>query len=206
MTRHGQNWSPSASDRIIRTDAFMRTFIAIELNQSVKEALHALSNRLRRSGVRASWVKPEAMHLTLRFLGEISEETADRIGDLLTEGYKGFTPFMIHVRGVGAFPELRKPSVVWAGVLALEGNLTQAQAVAEQAAVAVGLPPEERAYHPHLTLGRVKSRDQIEVLADYLSREQTFDGGAFRAMGVSLFSSKLTPKGPLYTRLRECRF
>ena len=184
----------------------LRTFIAIELPDAVKEALLMLSGRLRRSGVRASWVKPDAMHLTLRFLGEIPAEDAARIADFLAGRYQGLTPFEVHVSGTGAFPSVKRPSVVWAGAGPFEGPFVQAQAIAEEAACAIGLPREKRPFHPHLTLARVKEEQSAPRLTAYLARENEFRAGSFLATSVSLFSSQLTPQGALYDRLKEFVF
>ncbi len=181
----------------------MRTFIAIQLPEEIKEVLEELSGRLRKSGARANWVNPANVHLTLRFLGEISPEQVERIADLLAEGYSGTARFEVRVAGVGAFPNSHRPAVIWAGVGPLEGGLGRVQAVAEQAACAIGLAPEKRPFHPHLTLARIKDPQQGKRLIPYLEREESSYGGAFIVSGVSLFSSTLRPQGPLYQCLRE---
>lgn len=181
----------------------MRTFVAIETPESIRAALAELSQRLRRSGVHASWVKPQAMHLTLRFLGEITPEAAAQMGDVLATGYGGLGSFELRVAGLGAFPNLHNPAVVWVGVGPLEGDLSKAQCIAEEAALAIGLKREKRPFHPHLTLARIKDSKAGERLASHLARERTFDGGAFTVSAVSLFSSTLTPRGPIYRQLRE---
>ena len=184
----------------------MRTFIAIELNDAVREALWALSLRLQQSGVRASWAKPRSMHLTLRFLGEIPVEDVGRIGDLLAPRYAGTEPFSLRVAEAGAFPNARKPSVVWAGVGPLEGHLAQVQSTAEEAARAIGLAAEKRRYRPHLTIARIRDAAKASKLAPVLAREGAFDGGSFSVGSVSLFSSELGPGGAVYERLREFSF
>lgn len=184
----------------------MRTFIAIELPDAVRDALADLSSRLRKSGLRASWVRPDRMHLTLRFLGEVDIGQADRLRALLAHAYQPFEPFSLHVGRVGAFPNPRKPAILWAGVDPLEGSLSQVQAMAEESARSIGIPPETKPFHPHLTLARVKDRRNAPKLLPYIEREQDFDGGSFSVRSVALFSSRLTPKGPIYQRLQEFPF
>jgi 2'-5' RNA ligase len=181
-------------------------FVAIEVPEAVRQAVWALSNRLHKSGVRASWVKPEAMHLTLRFLGEVSAEDAERLGQFLAESYQDNSSFTLFVRGTGAFPNIRHPSVVWAGLEPLEGALAHVQQVAEDAAQRLGLAPERKRFHPHLTLARIRDAREAQALTPYLAREKDFELEAFAATGVTLFLSQLTPSGPIYSRLREFPF
>ncbi len=181
----------------------VRAFIAIELPDTIKEALGDLSQRLRPCGVRASWVKPERMHLTLRFLGEVSENDAERVGDFLEAAYRDLKPFEVTVAGVGAFPNLRRPSVVWVGVEPVRGSLARAQSVAEEAACHIGLPREKRAFRAHLTLARIKEERKADALTTLLEHERSFAGGSFSVRSVSLFGSRLTPKGPIYRHLRK---
>jgi 2'-5' RNA ligase len=184
----------------------VRTFIAIELPEEVRSAIGALSTRLRAADARATWVRPENVHLTLRFLGDLDGERIGTISGILAGAYKGMTPFTLCVRGTGVFPNPRRPSVVWAGVETLEGGLAQAQLAAESAARAIGLPPEEKRFHPHLTLARIRDGRAAGPLIEALEREQGFDGGEFTVRSVSLFSSRLTPHGSIYSRVQEFVF
>lgn len=184
----------------------MRSFIAIELPEAIQELLSELSARLRESGANASWVRPGNIHLTLRFLGEVDEDGLDRLAEVLSERYTSVSPFPLSVRGIGAFPNLRRPSVIWAGVGPVEGALTEVQAAAEAAAQAIGLPEESKSFHPHLTLARLRLPRGIEPLLARLQDEKDFSGGDFIANAVSLFSSELTPRGSIYRRLKEFRF
>ena len=184
----------------------MRAFVAIELPEAIREGMGVLNDRLRRCGVRASWTRRDRMHLTLRFLGDISDEAAGRVGEHLLKGAAGLDAFRLHVSGVGAFPNLRRPSVVWAGIGPLEGGLKGAHAVAEEAAEAIGLRPDRKPFHPHVTLARIRDARDAEPLMECLRSEANFDGGEFHARGMSLFSSQLTPHGPIYTCVQECPF
>lgn len=184
----------------------MRTFIAIEVPEPVRLAVAALSQRLQARNVRASWVKPENMHLTLRFLGDIAEDDIEPLVERLAGGYANQTPFTLYVRGTGAFPNLKRPSVVWVGMGPVEGVLTEVHAVAEDAARSIGLPPDNKRFHPHLTLARIRVDRQAAPLAAAVEAEKEFDAGEFVVSSVVLFNSQLSPKGPTYTRLREFTF
>ena len=94
----------------------VRAFVAIELPEAVSDALGALAGRLRKSRVRASWVQPGNIHLTLRFCGDVAVPDAESLGRFLADRYAGREPFPLEVKGVGCFPNARRPKVVWAGV------------------------------------------------------------------------------------------
>ncbi len=180
----------------------LRTFVAIELDEAVKGPVEALSRRLRVYGAQASWVRPENMHLTLRFFGDIADDQAAQLVEMLAEACKETPPFPLHVRGIGVFPNARKPSVLWVGVEPFEGGLAQLYAAAENAARAIGLPPD-KAFHPHVTLARIRDARTARPLMDALDGEASFDAGAFEVCGMTLLSSELTPKGPIYRVVRE---
>jgi len=184
----------------------MRTFIAIELPEPILAAIAMLSDRLRASHARVTWVKPENMHLTLRFLGEIDDENIRRLNTILSDAYRCMIPFTLSVRGAGAFPNMRRPNVIWVGVESPGQSIEMAHLAAESAARAIGLPPEERAFHPHLTLVRIKDPREAPPIIDCLDRENDFNAGDFTVKSVSLFSSRLTPHGPVYQRLQEFIF
>ena len=184
----------------------MRTFIAIDLPQTVLDALQALSQRLRHSGAQASWVQVHNIHLTLRFLGEIEPEAAQTLGNALADRYAPMDAFRLRVSGLGAFPNMRKPSVIWAGIGPIDTGLTQVQAIAEEESRRIGVSPETRAFCPHLTLARIRDPKHLGCLIDFMKQEAAFDAGEFLVDHVSLYSSQLTPRGAVYTELRRCPF
>ncbi|HUW61834.1 MAG TPA: RNA 2',3'-cyclic phosphodiesterase [Candidatus Bathyarchaeia archaeon] len=184
----------------------MRTFVAIEVPGFIHAALEELKGRLRGAGVRASWVKPGNIHLTLRFLGEIDADQAAGLVDMLEIEYASIRPFVLQVCGVGAFPNARRPSVLWVGCEPAEGPLERVQQAAETAARAVGLAPAAKGFRAHLTVGRVKDWRAAGPVADALDQAKDFDAGEFEASGVALFRSRLMSTGAVYERLREFRF
>ncbi len=196
----------------------MRAFVAIELPEEIKRQLLNAAERLRQARIRASWVKAESMHVTLRFLGDIGERDADLLIAHVEPRFAEAQPVALSVRGIGAFPNLRKPSVVWAGVGPAEETLESVHGIAESGALAIGQKAEGRSFHPHITLARVRegegpkshavgpaSRASVDKLAGLIERERETEFGAFTATSVSLFSSELTPQGPIHTRVKEFR-
>ena len=181
----------------------MRAFIAIELPESIRTRLGDLSARLRKYTGKASWVRPDRLHLTLRFLGEISGEQVKTLSENMTQTCGEVDAFTLTCEELGAFPNLRRPSVIWAGIGPLEPDLARVQAASEAGARAAGLPAEPKRFHPHITLARIKDPRNASPLVDAVDSAGTFHAGAFTVSHVALFSSELTPRGPIYTRIRE---
>ncbi len=181
----------------------VRTFIAIELPEAVKEGLLRVIGRLRRSGARATWVKADAMHLTLRFLGEIDSSAVTALSESLRSRYASVPPIGLRVRGLSAFPNVRKPSIVWVGAEPLRGPLEQAQRIAEEGAAGLGLARDDKPFHPHITLARVRKPGDTHALTRAMAEETDVDLGAFTVTAVSLFSSELSQSGPRHTRIEE---
>ncbi len=115
-------------------------------------------------------------------------------------------PFDAVLRGVGVFPNPRRPSVIWAGFESAEDDAAALHSIAERAACAIGLDPESRQFAPHVTLGRVRHESQRGGVFERLLQVNTFDTSAFTVDAVSLFSSELTPQGARYTRLHRLTF
>lgn len=184
----------------------MRAFAAIELPDVVKEPVAELIGRLRGHGAQASWVRAENMHLTLRFYGEITEAQAGRAGDVMAAMCGRVGMFSLRVRMTGAFPHVRKPSVLWVGVEPFEGGLATVHEAAEAAAREIGVAPDEKAFHPHVTLARIRDGRTVGALMEAFAAEHDFDAGAFDVGSVTLFSSDLTARGPVYRAVREIEF
>jgi len=186
----------------------MRMFVAIELPEAARNAVHALGLRLRREKDGASWVRPENMHLTLRFYGDVPDTRMRPLIESLCLRIAPLRGPQLLTRGIGAFPSVRRPSILWAGLETLSGDLNALQQAAEAAASDIGLSPETRAFHPHVTIARVRVPDKAgayaALLAPYLEPGCAPEfGQAFEVRNVVLFSSQLTPSGPVYKVVRE---
>lgn len=181
----------------------LRAFIAIEPPAQVRQALGDLIVRLRKAPGKASWVRPDNMHLTLRFLGDVSEKQVAVLVEQLGELCARTPAFNLSVAGLGAFPNLRRPSVIWAGVVPLDPDLRPLQQAVEDAARAAGLAREDKSFHPHITLARLKDSRNAEELSALVESYKAFDAGAFPVSHVLLLLSELTPKGPIYTCIEE---
>jgi 2'-5' RNA ligase len=185
-----------------------RLFIAAELPPAVKQALAQAQELLRRDRPPVRWGAPEAMHLTLRFLGDTPAEQIPAIEQAMRDGLAGHAPMTLRLRGLGAFPNARRPSVVWAGVGGDTAALERAQAALEAGLAAIGMPAEPRPFRAHLTLGRVR-RDapatQVERLGAAIQAAPPFPALEWPVERAILFRSELRAEGPIYTELVERR-
>ena len=189
-----------------------RAFIAIQLSDELKGHIGELQAELKRRAFGLDglgWVRPEGIHLTLRFLGDIAEERVEALGALLREIAAGIKPFALEARGIGAFPNPRAPRVIWLG---LQGKpeamvaLSHMQARIEDGVVGLGFPLESRAFTAHLTLARVRDRKSGAALAKVLEANRDRAVGSFTAASVGLIKSELRPTGAVYTTLVEVPF
>jgi len=184
-----------------------RLFISLDLPQAVKEAAGEVQRRLQETqasrNVRwdISWTKPEGMHLTLKFLGEVEARQAQEVREVLAEAGRPFRPITIQVEELGSFPTMQTPRVIWLGIKEPSGELIRLQKRVDQVLAPLGFPPEARDFHPHLTLGRVKSPKGREVLVQALQDRKAVCLGEWRLEELDLLRSVLQPGGAVYTKL-----
>jgi 2'-5' RNA ligase len=187
----------------------IRTFIAIELDSTLKEAIAAVQETLRHelyglaAGVRLQWVRANAIHLTLKFLGDIEE---GRVGDILQaleETGRSHEPFSVDVKGFGVFPNLRAPRVFWMGFSGQTDRLIGLAGSIDAALMPLGFPVEPKPYTPHLTLARVKEQSRTigNALADSGMMRDVTSRGTLSVRVVALMKSELRPSGSVYSRL-----
>jgi RNA 2',3'-cyclic 3'-phosphodiesterase len=184
----------------------MRAFVAIELAPDIKSALADLIRRLKRidrGGI--GWVREEGMHLTLKFLGEIEESRIASVGAAMDEAAAPAEPFLLEVRGTGYFPSARAPRVLWAGLSPAPG-LDALQARLESALESLGFERESRPFHPHLTLGRVRSAAGIRDILTELDLRKHASFGTMTAAKIALVQSVLKPGGAEYSVRKESLF
>jgi 2'-5' RNA ligase len=175
----------------------IRTFVALDIGKRVRSRCAALQESLHLPGVR--WVKPDTMHLTLCFLGDVEDRDLARVCKAVADGAKGHPPFSFEVEGVGCFPHPARPRTVWAGIGDGVEQVKALQASIDAALVETGLyRSEERPYNPHLTLGRFKFGKDITA---QIEAQSGWAAGSCEASEVLVMSSELGPDGPEYTVL-----
>ncbi|MEA3345385.1 MAG: RNA 2',3'-cyclic phosphodiesterase [Chloroflexota bacterium] len=188
----------------------IRAFIAFELPDSLKESLMELQRELKGQvpqGV-VRWTRPEGIHLTLKFLGQTPVDQIEDIAEALSSACAPFSPLTYTASGLGCFPNLRRPRVIWVGIEDPAGELSELQKAVEDACVESGFERERRAFHPHLTLGRVRrraSRGQRRAISELLQEREIASLGTVTVRKVSLIRSELRPTGAVYTTLREVK-
>jgi RNA 2',3'-cyclic 3'-phosphodiesterase len=185
----------------------IRAFVAIRLDEAVREAVAAVVERLRPLGGSVAWVPTANLHLTLQFLGEQPEERLAAAEAALDAAAARSAPIETALHGIGAFPGLEQPRILWVGLAqgALEVRALQAR-VAE-ALAREGFPREERPWHPHLTIGRVHDdrrwrREAGPALRQALAQAAATRFGTLRISEVALMRSDLSPRGAHYTLRR----
>ena len=184
----------------------VRAFVAVDLSGEARSALAGLIEGLQLHGATGvRWVKPEGIHLTLKFLGEIAPELVDTAMAAMEGAAQGTGPFILCLTELGAFPNASAPRVIWVGLGGGLGPLGELQQrVGEQMFLAGNLPRERRAFTPHLTLGRLteKAGGEERLLVSRAIGEVSFQREvSWRVNEVHLMRSILTPSGALYHRL-----
>ena len=181
----------------------VRAFVAVDISQAARDALAEVTHRLRERGVSGvRWARPEAVHLTLKFLGDIDPTLVDGILGALERACRGTGPLRLVLSEVGAFPSLANPRVLWVGLNGDLESLGELQRrIGQEVSVAGGFPMEERPFSPHLTLGRL--RDNVSREERHRAGEAATEAGldadiSWQVEAVNLMRSTLTPSGAVY--------
>lgn len=181
----------------------LRCFVAVNLPSAIKEKLGHIQEELRRSQADVSWVKPQNIHLTLKFLGEIGEKRVERVKEVLAKAVQGIGSFSLGLESLGVFPNLKSPRVVWVGVKETPAALVELQKAVEDGLAQIGFPKEKRKFSPHFTLGRVRSPRNLEALKNALAEVKAQRLEEFRVESLELMRSQLSPQGSQYSVLEK---
>ena len=182
----------------------IRSFIAIELPDELKLELTRLQAKLKlgkQSSVK--WVDPYAIHLTLKFLGNVAVDRVDTIIGAMQESVEGISPFDLEINELGVFPNLRRVQVVWVGMGGQIDRLRQLQQNIESNLASLGFAPESRQFTPHLTLARVRERaspDERQKFGQLITNTEFDATYRFKVEAISLMKSQLTREGAIYSR------
>lgn len=182
----------------------LRTFIAIELPDALKQQLTAIQQELKPLRERISWSKPDNIHLTIKFLGDVESEMVAIVAGALTEIAEKQRSFEFTVKGLGGFPSIRRPRVLWAGVDDRSKELANLAKKIDDELIHFGFSRENRKFAPHLTLGRVKAPPGNSFIQTF--QQLNFDGGSVVVNQIVLFKSDLKPSGATYTPLATASF
>lgn len=180
----------------------IRAFLAVDPPREVLDEVARIQDRLRKTiqGY-IRWVKPQGIHLTLKFFGAISESDVANISQVVKNITSDINPFTLGIRRVGAFPDVKRPRILWIGMDGDVEILVRLQRKVDAALYDYGFKKEDRTFKPHLTLARIKDPRGLIGLAKIMERSEDYAAGSFSAAGLNLFKSDLTPKGAIYTKL-----
>ena len=180
----------------------MRTFIAIDLEEGLKKTLQGLIRELKSTGADIRWTQGGGLHLTLKFLGEIEAERAAVVEKILKDVTARHACFSLRLEGTGTFPDGQNPRVLWVGFSG-EPALLALQDELDRELEREGFPREDRAFHPHLTLGRVKGPGRIRNALQELEKHRQESLGSMTVHKVAFFESRLRPEGAEYRVIAE---
>ncbi len=187
----------------------IRSFIAIELPEEARSGLGKLRNELERvEHAFVKWVNPEGIHLTLKFLGSIPSKQVAEVGEAMEGATRGISPFHLEISGLGAFPNLKQPRVLWVGISGELDKLLGLQRNIDSALSPLGFTKEERPFVPHLTLARIRERaspGERRTFGELVVSTIFEDKYHIAVDAISLMRSQLTPAGAIYTRLSVVR-
>ncbi|MFH1854724.1 MAG: RNA 2',3'-cyclic phosphodiesterase [Candidatus Omnitrophota bacterium] len=181
----------------------IRAFIGVNIGIPAKQQILELINHLKKSNSDVKWVGEPQMHLTLKFLGDIEQDKIPEISNTLKSIALKSSVFEISFSGIGAFPTINRPRIIWLGIGNGSDNLRTLAALVEKEMENMGFTKEERDYKAHLTLGRVRSQKNIKELSKLLSETSFKYQANIRIDRLTLFQSTLTQKGAIYTILSE---
>ena len=181
----------------------IRSFLAIDLPEATRQALGTVQKHLKQSATGVRWVKPSSIHLTLKFLGNMHPAQVEDIARAVAQEIRDQPPITLRPAGLGAFPSLRKPRVIWIGMEGEVQRLNRIQARIENALEPLGFVREKRGFRPHLTIGRVKDRRRLQSLVDAMATLDMEPFNSFDADEIILYKSDLRPTGAIYTKLHR---
>lgn len=184
----------------------IRAFVAVEIPGPGKAFLESVTSDLRRARAEVRWVRPEGIHITLKFLGQIRTDLVPALEENLTVLFADYSPVQLAIRGLGAFPNLARPRVVWAGIHDHSGTLSSMAGRVEAALEPLGFAREKRTFSPHFTLGRVKSMSGMKELVDAIRQGMDLAGPTFVSREAVLFQSILKPSGADYRAISRFAF
>ena len=183
----------------------MRTFISVELPDEVKKNIAELINELKNTGSGIKWIEAKNLHITLKFLGWVEDRNLDNLIDLTTKAVAGKGSFKARFEELGTFPEGKSPRVVWVGTAEGGGKLCSLAKVLEETLSKAGFRSEEREFKSHISIGRVKEKKGVDKLKEKIKSIKDAKFGEALVDRIFIMKSALTPKGPIYEKVKEVK-
>jgi RNA 2',3'-cyclic 3'-phosphodiesterase len=188
------------------SESTWRVFCAIEIPENIRQRIAQHAQQLHQAlpDAQASWTKPDNIHLTLKFFGNISQPQVLKVSEAAARAVDGLRPFTIHIEGAGSFPQRGPAKVLWIGISDPTGKLIQLQQKFESECEREGFPKEARAFHPHLTVARLRTARGARAFAEQ-HKQLGFESWDVSVSSLILFRSELSSKGSTYTRISTHR-
>jgi len=180
----------------------LRTFIAVPINFHIQNAIGHIQNDLKKVGADIKWVNPKNIHITLKFLGEISSDKIENVSKILHDVIVPKEPFSMPFSTLGAFPKIERPKVLWIGNNSTSKRITEIAQELEEALEKIGFEKEKRKFEPHLTIGRVRSPINKFALSKKIKKYEIRKELMQDITEVNLYKSTLRSHGPLYEILK----
>jgi 2'-5' RNA ligase len=185
----------------------MRAFLAVDPPEEIFNEIIKIQERLKKTiGGDIRWVRPEGIHLTLKFFGYVYQSDVANISLVVKNNVANMKALMLNVRNLGAFPSLNRPRVLWLGLDGDTDALISLQVEIDTGFQEYGFKKEERPFRPHLTLARIKEPRGLDGLAEAVKKNEDYNAGSFTISGLTLFKSELRPTGAIYTKLSHFPF
>ena len=186
-------------------DDRIRCFVAIEIPKPIQALLEPVQTHLQSEIRTVSWTKSGNFHLTLKFLGDVHAEAMGAVTEAVKNVAATQLPFSIEFGGIGAFPTLARPRVIWVGIKRGAATVSHLAKGVNLELKRLGFPMDNR-FHPHLTLGRLRSPMNLQSLKSLLRKYDTIDGATVSVNEITVMQSQLHPNGAIYTPLNVCHF
>jgi 2'-5' RNA ligase len=181
----------------------LRAFAALKLPENVISSIKRVQEDIKSYRLPVRWVRPENIHLTIKFFGDILQSDVAEIEAVLKSFACGYAPFSLSAKGAGIFPGISRPRIIWAGISGDTARLLDFRNSLETKFDETGFKKEERPFKGHLTIGRFRGKTDSRKLFEALKKVQDFESEVFVAGKLSLYKSDLKPEGPVYTELLE---
>lgn len=183
----------------------IRTFIAVLLSDELKHRIASVQDEFKNVAPDFKWVEPENFHVTVKFLGNVPESRIQAIEAATERAADRFVPFDLEISGAGAFPNPRRPRVVWVGLTTGTDALKGLVERVEREMIALGFPKEDKPFKAHITIGRARENGLPVDISRAIDETDTSILGVQHVDRIAVMQSELKPKGPIYTSLREIR-
>ena len=184
----------------------IRAFIAIPLDPKIQHSIECMQDHLKKSNNDIKWVKPENIHITLKFLGDVTTEQINSVKQTLSNCTHNTRPFKVELSQLGAFPNIECPRTLWIGLKDSKQQLNRMAVSLEIALGKIGFQDDQRPFSPHITIGRIRSSKNIDALAQSTSSYQISENCTQTISKIILFQSTLTSEGPIYKSLYQIKF